>query len=125
MQEIQSAQQEDEEQVSGEKAEHDGQGLPEDTDVEHVVNDDDAELQALGAAQEQDEVRKLGDLGIEDEDEALGAKPRGQDVNEQEDRSSESRSLFPISPSKTSARTPLMVSRRRSCLPISSRPLRR
>ncbi|CDU22202.1 related to MDN1-Huge dynein-related AAA-type ATPase (midasin) [Sporisorium scitamineum] len=85
MQNIQSALEEEEEQVAGEKAEQDGEGLPEEGDVEHVANDDAAELQALGAAQEQDEVRNLGDLGIEDEDESLGAKPRGQDVNEQEE----------------------------------------
>ncbi|TKY90301.1 hypothetical protein EX895_000299 [Sporisorium graminicola] len=86
MQEIQSARtEEEEEQVAGEKAEHDGEGPPEDGDVEHVANDDAAELQALGAAQEQDEVRNLGDLGVEEEDESLGVKPRGQDVDEQEE----------------------------------------
>uniref|UniRef100_V5GS24 Midasin n=1 Tax=Kalmanozyma brasiliensis (strain GHG001) TaxID=1365824 RepID=V5GS24_KALBG len=99
MQEIQKAQQE-EEQVSGDKAEHDGEGLPEDTDVEHVANDDDAEMQALGAAQEQDEVRKLGDLGIEDEDESLGAKPRGQDVNEQEEAEQREPQPLPDQPVK-------------------------
>ncbi|SJX65482.1 related to MDN1-Huge dynein-related AAA-type ATPase (midasin) [Sporisorium reilianum f. sp. reilianum] len=99
MQEIQSARDE-EEQVAGEKAEHDGEGPPEDGDVEHVANDDAAELQALGAAKEQDEVRKLGDMGIEDEDESLGAKPRGEDVNEQEEHEQREPQPLPDQPVK-------------------------
>ncbi|GAC98481.1 hypothetical protein PHSY_006075 [Pseudozyma hubeiensis SY62] len=100
MQEIQNAREEEEEQVSGDRPDHDGEGLPEDIDVEHVANDDAAELQALGAAQEQDEVRKLGDLGIEDEDESLAPKPRGQDVNEQEGSEQHEPQPLPDQPTK-------------------------
>ena len=101
MQEIQSAREEEEEEhVSGDKAEHDGEGMPEDGDVEHVTNDDDAELQALGAAQKQDEVRKLGDLGIEEIDESLVAKPRGADVNEQEEAKQQDPQPLPDQPEK-------------------------
>ncbi|SYW78136.1 related to MDN1 - Huge dynein-related AAA-type ATPase (midasin) [Ustilago bromivora] len=100
MQEIQSASEEEEEHVSGDKAEHDGEGMLEDGDVEHVTNDDDAELQALGAAQEQDEVHKLGDLGIEEIDESLVAKPRGADVNEQEEAKQQDPQPLPDQPEK-------------------------
>lgn len=100
MQEIQSASEQEEEQISSEKAEQDGEGMPEDGDVEHVANDDDAELQALGAAQEQDEVRKLGDLGIEEMDESLGAKPRGADVDEREEPEQQGPQPLPEQPEK-------------------------
>ncbi|KAJ9475426.1 Midasin [Pseudozyma hubeiensis] len=100
MQEIQNAREEEEEQVSGDRADHDGEGLPEDVDVEHVANDDAAELQALGAAQEQDEVRKLGDLGIEDEDDSLAPKPRGEVVNEQEESEQHGPQPLPDQPTK-------------------------
>ncbi|KAJ1018157.1 hypothetical protein NDA16_005023 [Ustilago loliicola] len=100
MQEIQSASEQEEEQVSSEKTEQDGEGMQEDGDVEHVANDDDAELQALGAAQEQDEVRKLGDLFIEEIDESLGAKPRGADVDEQEEPEQQGPQPLPEQPEK-------------------------
>ncbi|SNX87533.1 related to MDN1 - Huge dynein-related AAA-type ATPase (midasin) [Melanopsichium pennsylvanicum] len=99
MQEIQAARQEEEETL-GEKAEQDGEGMPQDTDLEHIVNDDDAELQALGAAQEQDEVKKLGDLGIEDIDESMGAKPRGEDANEQQEPEQQGPAPLPDQPER-------------------------
>lgn len=100
LQQIQDAREDEEDQASGNKAEHDGEGLPEDADVEHIANDDAAELQALGAAQEQDEVRKLGEFGIEDEDESLGAKPRGTDVDEQEEPEQHEAQPLPDQPAK-------------------------
>jgi midasin len=100
MQEIQKASEDEIEQEAGEEAKPDGDGLPEDADVEHVANDENAELQALGAAQEQDEVRKLGDLGIEEVDESMGSKPRAADVDEQQESEPQAPQPLPDQPEK-------------------------
>ncbi|GAC77348.1 translation initiation factor 2C [Moesziomyces antarcticus T-34] len=98
MQEIQKASEDEIEQEAGEEANPDGDGPPEDADVEHVANDENAELQALGAAQEQDEVRKLGDLGIEEVDESMGSKPRAADVDEQQESEPQAPQPLPDQP---------------------------
>ncbi|PWN48667.1 midasin [Violaceomyces palustris] len=67
-----------------EKSKPDGEGpMDQGDDVEHVANDEDAEMQALGGAEE-DEVQKLGELALEEEEEEeLGSRPRGEDVMDQ------------------------------------------
>ncbi|EPQ27974.1 uncharacterized protein PFL1_04301 [Pseudozyma flocculosa PF-1] len=64
----------------GDEAKPEGEGMPEQGDVEHVTNDDNAEGQALGAAEDEDQVQKLGELAIEDENDQQGAKPRAEEA---------------------------------------------
>ena len=66
-------------QEQSEDANEQGEAMPEAGDVEHVAEDEDTEMQALGAARNEDEVQKLGDLAIEDQQEELGHKPRVDD----------------------------------------------
>ncbi|KAN0063854.1 AAA ATPase midasin [Thecaphora frezii] len=70
----------DEMQRDDEEAKRDGEGMPETGDVEHVTHDDNAESQALGAAEDEEDAKKLGNVELDDDDAdaKADAKPRPQ-----------------------------------------------
>ncbi|CEH12502.1 AAA ATPase containing von Willebrand factor type A (vWA) domain [Ceraceosorus bombacis] len=53
------------------QARPDGEGMPETGEVEHIGPDEETDLQALGAAGEDDEVQRLPDTGIADEEQGV------------------------------------------------------
>lgn len=61
------------------KADAKGEGMPEEGDVEHVANNEDAEMQALGAADQEDVQQGLNQSTIDDQDAAAESKPPGID----------------------------------------------
>ncbi|CAO1615519.1 unnamed protein product [Jaminaea pallidilutea] len=56
-----------------------GQSMPESSDVEHVANDEDAEMQALGAAEKEDSSQKLPEKTVDGDDKEAEAKAAHED----------------------------------------------
>lgn len=80
---LDSIQEASERERQSQEAKEDGEGMPETGDVEHVANDDDAEMQALGAANEEQK-QKLSDMAIQDEVERTADRPAGEDADDEQ-----------------------------------------
>ncbi|PWN30597.1 P-loop containing nucleoside triphosphate hydrolase protein, partial [Jaminaea rosea] len=66
-------------ETSKPEAKPEGEAMPEDGEVEHIANDNDAEMQALGAAEDEEIAQKMPEKSVQDAEQEGDAKPAAQE----------------------------------------------